>query len=227
MTASAVPTAAVRASGADRAGPVARDHGALGSVWPGRLTIDLLGHMRPADRLAVTVAGLDFPSRMGLGCGLDPGLRVISALARFGCGFLGLVVQGVGFIGAGLIISAIGATHVFVHEDLAVPRHDAQRRWRRGRQPRAARRARSRHARRDAARQRPGDPADGAVGLPAGRALAVVDAAASPACPGTPPLSASTTRSATRAPSTSRRRSAGWPSSWPRSRCRVARSAGR
>jgi hypothetical protein len=28
-------------------------------------------------------------------------------------------VQGVGFIGAGLMISAIGATHVFVHEDLA------------------------------------------------------------------------------------------------------------
>ena len=55
---------------------------------------------------------------MGLGCGLDPGLRATSALARFGCGFLGLVVQGVGFIGAGLIISAIGATHVFVHEDL-------------------------------------------------------------------------------------------------------------
>ena len=62
--------------------------GALGSVWPGRLTIDLLGHMRPADRLAVTVAGLDFPSRMGLGCGLDPGLRATSALARFGCGFV-------------------------------------------------------------------------------------------------------------------------------------------
>jgi dihydroorotate dehydrogenase len=62
--------------------------GALGSVWPGRLLIDLLGHMRPADGLAVTVAGLVFPSRMGLGSGLDPGLRATSALARFGCGFV-------------------------------------------------------------------------------------------------------------------------------------------
>jgi hypothetical protein len=62
--------------------------GALGAVWPGRLLIDLLGHMRPADGLAVTVAGLVFPSRMGLGCGLDPGLRATSALARFGCGFV-------------------------------------------------------------------------------------------------------------------------------------------
>ncbi|MFI4944197.1 MAG: hypothetical protein ACHP85_13080 [Burkholderiales bacterium] len=62
--------------------------GVLGSAWPGRLLIDLLGHMRPADGLAVSVAGLTFPSRMGLGCGLDPGLRATSALARFGCGFV-------------------------------------------------------------------------------------------------------------------------------------------
>jgi dihydroorotate dehydrogenase len=33
-------------------------------------------------------------------------------------GQLGLVLEGVGFIGAGLVISTIGATHVFVHEDL-------------------------------------------------------------------------------------------------------------
>ena len=62
--------------------------GVLGSAWPGRLLIDLLGHMRPADGLAVSVGGLAFPSRMGLGCGLDPGLRATSALARFGCGFV-------------------------------------------------------------------------------------------------------------------------------------------
>ncbi len=62
--------------------------GALGSAWPGRLLIDLLGHMRPPDGLAVTVAGLTFPSRMGIGCGLDPDLRATSALARFGCGFV-------------------------------------------------------------------------------------------------------------------------------------------
>ena len=62
--------------------------GVLGSAWPGRLLIDLLGHMRPADGLGVTVAGLCFPSRMGIGCGLDPALRATSALARFGCGFV-------------------------------------------------------------------------------------------------------------------------------------------
>ena len=72
-------------------------------------------------------------------------------------GQLGLVIQGVGFIGAGLIISAIGVTHVFVHEDLEFLRHDARRRWpRSSREPRAARRPRPRHARRHAARQRPG-----------------------------------------------------------------------
>ena len=70
--------------------------GVLGSAWPGRLLIDLLGHMRPADGLAMSVAGLAFPSRMGLGCGLDPGLRATSALARFGCGFVevGPIVAG-------------------------------------------------------------------------------------------------------------------------------------
>jgi dihydroorotate dehydrogenase len=62
--------------------------GALGSAWPGRLLIDLLGHMRPPDGLGVRFAGLSFPSRMGIGCGLDPALRATSALARFGCGFV-------------------------------------------------------------------------------------------------------------------------------------------
>jgi dihydroorotate dehydrogenase len=62
--------------------------GALASVWPGRLLIDLLGHMRPPDGLGVTVAGLTFPSRMGIGCGLDPGLRATGALVRFGSGFV-------------------------------------------------------------------------------------------------------------------------------------------
>src|SRR5215218_5484780 len=62
--------------------------GALGSIPPGRLVIDLLGHMRPSNRLAVTIAGLAFPSRMGIGCGLDPALRATSALARFGSGFV-------------------------------------------------------------------------------------------------------------------------------------------
>ncbi len=62
--------------------------GGLGRTWPGRLLIDLLGHMRPPDGIGVTLAGLAFPSRMGLGCALDPELRATSALARFGCGFV-------------------------------------------------------------------------------------------------------------------------------------------
>jgi dihydroorotate dehydrogenase len=94
--------------------------GALGSAWPGRLLIDLLGHMRPADGLTVTVAGLTFPSRMGIGCGLDPALRATSALARFGCGFVevgpiladarrgGLLVRDDGVDGLGLAASPDG-----------------------------------------------------------------------------------------------------------------------
>jgi hypothetical protein len=62
--------------------------GLLGRAWPGRLLIDLLGHMRPPDGIGVTLAGLPFRSRMGLGCALDPELRATGALARFGCGFV-------------------------------------------------------------------------------------------------------------------------------------------
>jgi hypothetical protein len=46
-------------------------------------------------------------------------MRVEDRAWRLGLwGQLGFVIQGLGFIGAGLLISAIGATHVFVHEDL-------------------------------------------------------------------------------------------------------------
>ena len=58
--------------------------------------------------------------RLGAPSGMPPPMLVEDRGWRLGLwGQLGLVVQGVGFIGAGLIISAIGATHVFVHEDLA------------------------------------------------------------------------------------------------------------
>src|SRR5690242_4261084 len=62
--------------------------GLLGRTWTGRTLIDLLGHMRAPDGVGVTLAGLSFPSRMGLGCHVDPGLRATGALARFGCGFV-------------------------------------------------------------------------------------------------------------------------------------------
>ena len=57
--------------------------------------------------------------RLGAPSGMPLPMLVEDRAWRLGLwGQLGLVVQGVGFIGAGLIISAIGATHVFVHEDL-------------------------------------------------------------------------------------------------------------
>ena len=62
--------------------------GLLGRTWIGRTLIDLLGHMRAPDGVGVTLAGLAFPSRVGLGCHLDPALRATGALARFGCGFV-------------------------------------------------------------------------------------------------------------------------------------------
>lgn len=62
--------------------------GTLGRSGAGRVVIDLLGHMRPPASIGVTRVGLTFPSRAGLGCGLDPGLRATSAFARFGCGFV-------------------------------------------------------------------------------------------------------------------------------------------
>lgn len=54
----------------------------------GAEVIDLLGHMRADDRLARTVAGVTFPSPVGIGCGLDARAVALPALARFGVGFL-------------------------------------------------------------------------------------------------------------------------------------------
>jgi dihydroorotate dehydrogenase len=62
--------------------------GTLGRSGAGRAVIDFLGHMRPPASVGVTRLGLAFPSRAGLGCGLDPGLRATAAFARFGCGFV-------------------------------------------------------------------------------------------------------------------------------------------
>ena len=57
--------------------------------------------------------------RLGPPRDLPPPMLVEDRAWRAGLwGQLGLVVQGAGFIGAGLMIAAIGATHVFVHEDL-------------------------------------------------------------------------------------------------------------
>ena len=54
----------------------------------GPTTIDLLGHMRADPRLRRTLFGIDFPSAVGLGAGLDTRAVAFPALARFGLGFL-------------------------------------------------------------------------------------------------------------------------------------------
>ncbi|QEL21036.1 dihydroorotate dehydrogenase [Limnoglobus roseus] len=62
--------------------------GRLARLPFGGQLIDLLGHMRPDPRLAVTVLGTKFPAAVGLGPGLDVEAVALPALARFGVGFL-------------------------------------------------------------------------------------------------------------------------------------------
>ncbi len=62
--------------------------GNLGRFSAGRALIDLLGHMRPADRLAITVQGQRFASPLGIGWRVDPECRATLALSQFGAGFL-------------------------------------------------------------------------------------------------------------------------------------------
>lgn len=50
--------------------------------------IDFLGHMRADPRLRQSFLGIDFPTAVGLGAGLDAEARALPALARFGFGFL-------------------------------------------------------------------------------------------------------------------------------------------
>ena len=56
----------------------------------GRFAIDFLGHMRPDPRLARTLQGVEFPSPVGLGCGIDVEAVAVQALAQFGFGFIEL-----------------------------------------------------------------------------------------------------------------------------------------
>lgn len=64
--------------------------GTLANLPFGGAVIDLMGHMRPPESVSTTVLGIDFPSRVGLGAGLDVNGRAAKALARFGFGFLEL-----------------------------------------------------------------------------------------------------------------------------------------
>ncbi|HEV2855702.1 MAG TPA: dihydroorotate dehydrogenase [Thermoanaerobaculia bacterium] len=62
--------------------------GRLARLPLGPAAIDFLGHMRADPRLRRSLLGLDFPTAIGLGPGLDSGAVALPALARFGFGFL-------------------------------------------------------------------------------------------------------------------------------------------
>lgn len=62
----------------------------LARVPFGPAAIDFLGHMRADPRLRQTFLGIDFPTAVGLGPGLDARGAAWPALARFGFGFLDL-----------------------------------------------------------------------------------------------------------------------------------------
>lgn len=62
--------------------------GTLARLPLGDKVIDLLGHMHPDSRLRRNVLGIDFPSPIGLGAGLDVSAIALRAFARFGFGFL-------------------------------------------------------------------------------------------------------------------------------------------
>ncbi len=69
--------------------------GRLSRLPLGGWVIDLLGHMRPDPRLAVSVLGIEFPAAVGLGPGLDVEAASLPAFARFGVGFLSVGPVGV------------------------------------------------------------------------------------------------------------------------------------
>ena len=62
--------------------------GRLSRLPFGPAAIDFLGHMRADPRLRQSFLGLDFPTAVGLGPGLDARAAALPALARFGFGFL-------------------------------------------------------------------------------------------------------------------------------------------
>ncbi|HEY5315415.1 MAG TPA: hypothetical protein VIK18_22985 [Pirellulales bacterium] len=62
--------------------------GRLARLPLGPRLIDLLGHMRPDERLECSVLGVSFSTRVGLGPTLDATAEAWPALARFGVGFI-------------------------------------------------------------------------------------------------------------------------------------------
>ncbi len=70
--------------------------GRLARLPLGPAVIDFLGHMRADPRLRRSFLGIDFPTSVGLGPGLDGRAVALPALARFGFGFLevGPIISG-------------------------------------------------------------------------------------------------------------------------------------
>lgn len=60
----------------------------LGSTAAGRVLIHAMGYMTPPEEVRTQVLGIDFPSPVGLGAGLDVDGRAANAFARFGFGFI-------------------------------------------------------------------------------------------------------------------------------------------
>ena len=62
--------------------------GTLARLPWGKKIIQFMGHMQPDSRLKIEHSGLTFPTRVGLGCALDPHLLATPAFGEFGLGFL-------------------------------------------------------------------------------------------------------------------------------------------
>jgi len=62
--------------------------GTLATLPLGPRVIETLGHMAPSSQLRRTLWNLSFPTPVGLGAGLDVHMHGLSALQRFGFGFL-------------------------------------------------------------------------------------------------------------------------------------------
>lgn len=62
--------------------------GALARLPLGVQVIRLFGHMQPDARLQIVCGTSKFPSPVGLGCHVDPGLSATRALAQFGFGYV-------------------------------------------------------------------------------------------------------------------------------------------
>jgi hypothetical protein len=60
----------------------------LARIPGGTLVIDFLGHMRPDRRLEQNLLGLRCPGPAGLSCEVDPNGTALTALSRFGFGFV-------------------------------------------------------------------------------------------------------------------------------------------